>query len=79
MQVDESESIESKDDGKTFCSLSLILFLFYGRITGLTPPINVEEYDYAIFHCIVDANPISARTVREVAIVIRKSSGRMQL
>jgi len=70
--------VESKDDGKNI-ALSSNLFLFYGRITDLTPPMQVDEGESATFHCTVDANPISAKTVREVAIVIRKSNGRMQL
>jgi len=39
MQVDEGESLESKDD--MFCSDSL--YLFYGRIANLTQPLQVDE------------------------------------
>jgi hypothetical protein len=54
----------------------LSTYLFYGRIADLTPPMQVDEGESATFHCTVDANPISARTVREVAIVIRECNGR---
>jgi len=47
-----------------------MLMLFVVRIANLTLPIQVDEGESATFHCTIDANPISAKTVREVAIVI---------
>jgi hypothetical protein len=42
MQVDESESVESKGDEKNI-ALTLSLYLFYGSITHRTPPMHVDE------------------------------------
>jgi hypothetical protein len=41
MELDEGESVESKDDGKR--SGSDLLYLFYGRIADLQPPIQVDK------------------------------------
>ena len=38
--------------------LALIIIVVVARILSLTPDVVVDEKEVAVFHCVVDANPI---------------------